>query len=238
MSNTMLLYKNVAPVNKERHAKWGVTGTERFDFAKNTNSVPLSAVEFPAASKEYSIVFAKSKEGMMPIAILGVRTGENVFVDEEGAWNGRYIPAFIRRYPFVFSTGDEGKTLTLCLDEGYPGCNEGGEGERLFTDDGVNSPYLEKVIAFLREYQENFQRTQVFCKRLEELELLEPMGAQFKTPDGKDGSLGGFYVVSREKLKQIPQEKIAEMVKSDELEMIYLHLNSMRNLRETIKRLS
>lgn len=237
MSNTMLLYKNVVPVNKQRHAQWAISGSERFDFAKTTNSVPVSAVEFPAASKEYAIVFAKSQEGMMPIVILGVRSGENLFVDGEGRWKANYVPAFIRRYPFVFSTGDEGQTLTLCVDEGYEAVNEKGEGERLFTDDGANSPYLDKVIAFLRDYQENFQRTQVFCKRLEEMELLEPMGAQFKTPDGQDGSLGGFHVVSRDKLKQIPQEKLAEMVKSDELEMIYLHLSSMQNLREAIKRL-
>lgn len=238
MSNTMLLYKNVAPVNKQRHAKWAVSGSQRFEFAKSTNSVPVSAVEFTAASKEFAIVFAKSKEGMMPIAILGVRSGENLFVDADGQWKANYVPAFVRRYPFVFSTGDEGKTLTLCLDEGYEGVSESGDGERLFTDDGANSPYLEKVITFLREYQEHFQRTQIFCKRLEEMELLEPMGAQFKTPDGQDGSLGGFYVVNRDKLKQVPQEKLAELVKSDELEMIYLHLSSMQNLREAIKRLT
>src|SRR5690606_15437922 len=151
-------------------------------------------------------------------------------------WKADYIPAFVRRYPFVFSTSDEGKTLTLCLDEAFDGCRQNGEGERLFTETEENSPYLNKVVEFLQEYQNHFRRTQIFCKKLEELELLEPMGAQFKTPDGREGSLSGFFVINRDKLKKVPAEKLAELAQTDELEMIYLHLNSLNNLRKTISR--
>lgn len=238
MSNTMLFYKNVAPVNKQRHAQWGIVPSNRFDFARTINSVPLTAVEFPAASKDYAIVFAKSADGVMPIAVMGVRNGENLYVDADGQWHAKYIPAFVRRYPFVFSTADEGKTLTLCLDEDFEGCSADGKGDRLFTEGGENTEYLNKVVEFLKEYQNHFRRTQAFCKKLEELELLEPMGAQFKTPDGRDGSLSGFLVINREKMKAIPAEKLAELVKTDELEMMYLHIHSIQNLRETIKRIA
>lgn len=238
MSNTLLFYKNVAPINKQRHANWGIVGSNRFDFARSINSVPLTAVEFPAASKDFAIVFAKSGDGVMPIAVMGVRKGENLYVAADGKWHASYIPAFVRRYPFVFSTSDEGKTLTLCLDEDFEGCNAEGKGERLFNDSGENTEYLNKVVEFLQEYQNHFRRTQAFCQKLEELKLLEPMGAQFKTPDGRDGSLSGFLVISRDKLKAIPAETLAELVKTDELEMMYLHINSMQNLRETIKRIA
>lgn len=237
MSNSMLFYKNVAPLNKQRHADWSVKGTDSFGFSKMINSVPLTAVEFPLASREFSIVFAKSKDGIMPIAVLGVRNGENVFVDDSGVWQASYIPAFIRRYPFIFSTTDNGETLTLCLDEDYSGCGENADGgERLFTEAGENTEYLEKVVAFLKEYQTHLDRTRNFCDRLDKLGILEPMGAQFKTPDGQDGTLSGFLVVSREKLKALEPEKVAELVKTDELEMIYLHLNSMQNIKEAVKR--
>ena len=190
MSKTMLLYKNIAPVNKKRHADWGIVASDRFEFARGTNSVPLTAVEFPGAAQEFAIVFTKSDEGILPIAIMGVRSQENLYIDAEGKWTGRDIPAFVRRYPFVFSTADKGETLTLCLDEGYDGCSPQGNGERLF-DGEQNSPYLEKVVQFLKEYQSHFRRTQLFCKKLEEHDLLEPMGAQFKTPDGRrDRSMG------------------------------------------------
>lgn len=236
MSNASLFYKNVTPINKQRHANWSIVGSESFAFAKGIHSAPLTAVEFPSAVREFSVVFARAKEGLMPIAIMGVRVGENLFVGADGKWQAEYIPAFVRRYPFVFSTADEGKTLTLCLDEEFVGCRQNGEGERLFTESGDSSPYLKKVLEFLQEYQNHFRRTEVFCKKLEDLDLLEPMGAQFKMPDGREGSLSGFFVVSRDKLKKLPAEKLAELAQTDELEMIYLHLNSMANLRRTITR--
>lgn len=236
MSNSFLFYKNVTPVNKQRHADWSIVGSERFDFAKSIHSVPLTAVEFPNACHEFAIVFAKNNDGLLPIAVMGVRAGENLYIDADGKWGADYIPAFVRRYPFVFSTGDEGKTLTLCLDEAFEGCRQNGEGERLFTEAGENSAYLNKVVEFLQEYQNHFRRTQIFCKKLEELELIEPMGAQFKTSDGREGSLSGFFVVNRDKLKKVPAEKLAELAQTDELEMIYLHLASMNNLRKTISR--
>lgn len=237
MSKSMLIYENVAPVNKQRHAGWGIQGDGSFNFAKEVNSVPVTGVEFGAASNEFTIVFTKTNEGALPIAVLGVRSGENLFVDEAGKWLATYVPAFIRRYPFVFSTGDQGETLTLCLDEAYDGCHEDGTGERMFKEGGENTEYLEKVIAFLRDYQDHYQRTLWFGKKLEELDLLEPMGAQFNTPDGKKGSLSGFFVVSRDKLKKLGAEQLAELVKNDALELIYLHLNSMQNLKDTIRRL-
>jgi hypothetical protein len=36
--------------------------------------------------------------------------------------------------------------------------------------------------------------------------------------------------VNRAKLKALPDDKLTELVRSDELELAYLHLNSMRNL--------
>ena len=236
MSNPSLFYKNVAPVNKQRHLDWSIVGSDSFAFVKTIHSVPLTAVEFPNACHAFAIVFAKNNEGVLPIAVMGVRAGENLYVGQDGKWQAEYIPAFVRRYPFVFSTSDEGKTLTLCLDESFEGCRQNSEGERLFTEAGENSAYLNKVVEFLQEYQNHFRRTQIFCKKLEELELIEPMGAQFKTSDGREGSLSGFFVVNRDKLKKVPAEKLAELAQTDELEMIYLHLASMNNLRKTISR--
>lgn len=237
MSKTMLIYQKVAPLNKKSHANWGIKNSNTFSFARDINSVPLTAVEFPAASLEFSIVFAKSEDGLVPIAVMGVRHKENLYVDEAGKWQARYIPAFIRRYPFVFSTSDDGNTLTLCLDEDYEGCSPDGEGDRLFTETGENSPYLDKVVDFLKEYQAHFRRTQLFTKKLESLDIMEPMGAQFKTPDGQSGSLNGFFVISRDKLRKLTGEQMAELAQTDELELIYLHINSLQNLRETIRRL-
>ena len=103
-----------------------------------------------------------------------------------GKWNAKYIPAFARRYPYVFSSSEDGQTLTLCIDEDFSGFNQEGDGERLFDDDGEQTPYLKKVLEFQTEFQRLFTRTQAFCKNLHELKLLDPMQAQVKFGSGQE----------------------------------------------------
>lgn len=102
----------------------------------------LTVAEIPLAAMEYTIVFAGSDEAPVPAILLGIGQNENLYVDDQGAWNAKYIPAFVRRYPFVFTQSEDGRTLTLCVDEGCTGCNHDGRGERLFDADGERTGYL------------------------------------------------------------------------------------------------
>ena len=54
---------------------------------------------------------------------------------------------------------------------------------------------------------------------------------------GEKLSLGGFMAVNREKAKALPAEKLSELAKTDELELLYLHLYSMRNFPAMAQRL-
>jgi len=229
MATQLLIYEQAAPVNPQKHGNWSIkTGTD-YSFAKNVNSVPLMAAEFPSAAGEYAIVFTGSGDEVMPSVILGLRDQQNLQVTEDGAWRAKYIPAFIRRYPFVFSSTDEGANFTLCIDEEFVGCNQDGVGERLFDSAGARTQYLENVLGFLREFQAQFMRTQVFCRKLKELDLLEPMQAQIAMGSAQPISLTGFMAVNRDKLKAVPGDKLAELAKTDELELLYTHLQSLRN---------
>lgn len=238
MSTQLLIYGDVQPVNKQRHAGWSVKAGNQFGFAQGVNSVPLMAVEFPNAAEEYSIVFAGEGDNLLPVVLMGVREDENLYVDSDGGWSAKYIPAFVRRYPFVFSSADGGATLTLCIDEGFEGCNEEGRGERLFDAEGEQTQYLNSVLDFLKEYQAHYQRTKSFAKKLVELDLLEPMGAQFTTPAGEKRTVTGFQAINRDKLKALSPDKFSDLAKTDELELIYLHLQSMRNFSKMLDKVS
>jgi len=117
----------------------------------------------------------------------------------------------------------------LCVDEAFSGFNREGRGQRLFGEDGKPTPYVDNVLKFLQEYQAQFNRTRAFCRKVKELNLLEPMQAQIATDKGERLSLGGFWAVNRAKLKALDGEKLAELAKTDELELLYLHIQSMRN---------
>ncbi len=227
MTTQLLIYKTAVPLTRGRHADCHIETGANYGFSREVNSVPLMAVEFPQAAQDYAIVFTGSESEIMPAVILGVRGNENLFLADDQTWNARYIPAFVRRYPFVFSRSED--RFILCIDEEAPNLNREGKGERLFDADGKPTAYVDNVLRFLQEFQAQFTRTQAFCAKLKELGLLEPMQAQVTIPQGQRLSLGGFMAVDRAKLKALPAETLAGMVTSDEMELVYLHLQSMRN---------
>lgn len=237
MSKQLLIYGQAAPVSKDKHSDYSVKAGSDYAFAKNINSIPLTAVEFAHAATDFAIVFAGEGDNLMPAVITGVREDENLYVDDAGAFTAKYIPAFLRRYPFVFSSRDDGATFTLCIDEAFDGCNNEGRGERLFDADGEQTQYLNSVLEFLQQYQAQFQRTQLFCKKLQALELLEPMGAQLTLPAGDKFTLTGFQAINRDKLKALSGEQLAELAKTDELELAYIQVQSMRNFSGMLEKI-
>jgi hypothetical protein len=229
MTTQLLIYQSAVPVQASRHGKHSLTVGHDYGFARAVNSMPLTAVEILPACREYPVVFAGNENGVMPAVLLGVRDKQNVFLDKEGNWSAKYIPAFARRYPFIFSSSDEGKKFTLCIDESFEGLNADNRGQRLFDDESKPTEYVNNVLKFLQQYQIEFQRTQALCKRLIELKVLEPMQAQISMADGARLSLTGFMAVSRAKLKEIPAEAISELLKNDGMELIYAHLHSLQH---------
>ncbi len=237
MTTQLLFYERAVPLSKERHADWFLeTGTD-YSFARHVNAVPLLATEIPAAAAEYAVVFTGSDETVMPAALLGIRNDENLYLTETGGWNGKYIPAFVRRYPFVFSSSGNGGTFTLCLDEEFSGCNQEGRGQRLFDDDRQATPYLEQILSFTKKFQSQYEPTASFCRKLVDLKLLDPMKAQIKSKEGGEMSLGGFMAVNRDRLKALPGDTLSDLAKTNELELLYLQLASMRNVSAMAERM-
>jgi hypothetical protein len=236
MAKQLLLYERAVPINARQHRNLSVKSGADYGFAKQVNSVPLMAAEFEPACGEYAIVFAGQDKDVMPVALLGVRDQENLYVDDKGAWNAKYVPAFVRRYPFVFSSDDKAETFTLCVDEGFQGVNRDGMGERLFDSAGERTQYLSTVLGFLQAYQAQFDATRAFCRRLTELNLLEAMRADFTLRSGQRIALGGFMTVNRERLRALSGDALAQLAARGELDLIYAHLHSQRNFTATAER--
>lgn len=237
MSKQLLIYGSAVPVSFSRHADLSLEPGADYGFSSEINAVPLMAVEFLRAEAEYAIVFTQAGDEVLPAVVLGVRGDQNLYLSPGKQWQAKYVPAFIRRYPFVFSKSEDGKTLTLCIDESHRGVNREGRGERLFAADGKPTPYVEQVLKFLQEYQAQFERTRQFGRRVRELGLLEPMQAQVTTPKGEKLSLSGFLSVPRERLRQLGGEALASLAKTDELELLYLQMHSLRNFVDVKDRL-
>ena len=233
----LLFYDKPVALNKVEHGdtKIKASGND-FNFAAKTNSVILAGVEFTEAAKEYPIVFAQAGDQVVPVALLGLRNEENLFVKEDGSWDARYIPAFVRRYPFVLAeTGEEGQRV-VCIDESFPGFSAD-DGEALFENEEP-TPLLTQAIEFLEEYQKQYIRTERFVKRLQENDLLMALNAKVDMADGEQFALTGLLAVDEKKMLALSDEKALELYRSGELAWLYSHLISMGTMSAMVDRIS
>jgi hypothetical protein len=234
MTKQLQFYERIAPISAQRHQHWSIEKQSDYAYASQSNAVPLTAAEFAAAALEYSIVFLANDDTCTPVALLGLNAEENLYLEEGHRWKARYIPAFVRRYPFVFARSEDGNTYTLCIDESFAGCNQEGRGEALFDVSGSGTNYLNAMMQFLTSYQQQITKTNAFCETLKELDLLEEMRASFQSPSGEKTEVRGFQAVDRDKLVQLPPDTLVELARHGALELIYAHLLSMRNFAELL----
>lgn len=242
----VLFYEHPVPLNRNEHKDLRLKSVANVKFAMNVHSVPLTGVEFGIAARDLLIVFAGTdiKEAG-PVALLGLRQNENLYVDAEGQWAAdTYVPAFVRRYPFVLAekpADQEGDDFTVFLDERYEGFNTT-EGQRLFKEDGTDNELLTNAVGFLGEFQQNVARTKWFMEQLHKHDLLEPRNVRLQKDgqggkEGKSINLSGLYMVSEEKLRALDEKTTHELLREGVLGWIYAHLLSLANIDRLAQRL-
>lgn len=238
-AGTVLFYQRPVLLDRVAHRQARVNMREaNFIFSKKTNSVPVAAIEFGRAATEYPIVFAgPSPDRLMPVVVLGLRNEENLFVDADGKWTGVYIPAFIRRYPFVLAERNNGQDLSVCVDTAFSGWEDSqaaagasGNGEALFDEKGVETPFLKNVLDFLGQYQGNIRQTQAFVKKLNELNLLVGREIRARDTASQPLALRGFFAIDEAKLNALDDKQIIELYRHGFLGLIHAHLISLGNI--------
>ena len=236
----VLFYERPVPLNRTQHKDLRLKGLQSLKFAANVQSVPLTGVEFALAARDMPILFAgASVEDAGPMALLGLRQNENLFVDANGVWEANaYVPAFVRRYPFVLAekpAGQEGDDFTVFLDEAYEGFGSN-DGDRLFKEDGTDSEILANAVNFLGEFQQHVGRTQWFMQQLRKHDLLEPRNIRLEK-DGKTINLNGLFVVNENKLRELDEKTAHEFLREGVFGWIYSHLLSLANIDRAAQRL-
>lgn len=236
MSDT-LYYEKPVLLDRDKHRRRRVRASQSFAFARKANSLYLAGVEFNEACKEYAIVFTKAASGkIVPVVMLGLRARENLFVAEDGRWTGRYVPAFVRRYPFVLAELP-GQSLGVCIDEAYSGISEN-DGEALFDAKGEDTPFLRGALDFLTQYQREYIRTETFCRHLEQAGLLTEMKARADLVDGRSFTVGSLLVVDEKKLMALPDATVLSLFRAGELHLVSMHLASLSNMQALVDRVA
>ncbi|PZO01034.1 MAG: peptidase [Alphaproteobacteria bacterium] len=230
LAGTVLFYSQPEPLSVDLHGALGVNAVEKpYAFVAASHIVPLTVTEFAPGALSYPVVFLGDNK--QPCAVMGLRQGENLYIDMAGDFRPEaYIPAYVRRYPFVFANDDTQNRMILCVDRAAPFLVEGGE-TPLF-ENGEPSAYVNQAMEFCNNFEQERARTDSFVKLLTDLDLFETREANFtpRNPDGSAGTpqkLAEYFAVSEEKLKALPAEKLVELRDNGALGQIYAHLVSL-----------
>lgn len=232
---TLLLYKEIKALNRDEHKllKLKVGGDSH--FAAATHLVPLAGLEFFQAARSYPIVFVGEGDSVSPIALLGLEQGDNSYVQDDGRWHANaYVPAFIRRYPFVLAQGED-DGFTVCIDAGYSGWNEA-DGQALFKDDGSNSDYLNEMIQFMQGFTAEMQRTRDFVEALKALDLLVARTLKLTHASGESFVLRDFMAVDEERFLKLDDDQVLTLNRKGYLGWVYAHLMSLGNANQLFER--
>lgn len=227
------IYKNPIFLNSVTHKSVKIAPVTSYNYAKGLNSVVVVGQEFLEAAKFFPVVFTKTKDGeIIPVALLGLRNKENLFIDSEGKWKeGVYVPAFFRRYPFILASnvGQDG-SFAVCVDSSYEGFGKS-EGMALFDSKGNQTDEFKRVVEFLKTYQAQHQATNEMIKLLKEYELFRDVSANITLPKGEKLGFGGLMMVDENKMLALEDESALELFRKGYLSWIYAHLYSLSNFR-------
>lgn len=227
-----LFYNQLVPVTREDHRNHEVKERRLHHFAHNANAVPITVDEFALAQRHYPIVFAPGSEGGVPLALLGLQDGENLFCDARGEWRAdAYVPAYVRRYPFLLARlAPEATELSLCFDDSSEFVVASGNGN-LFSGDEP-SDTTKQILNFCEQFEMAVQRTRAFVDELKELDLL--MDAEATIQDGERPMVfRGFRMIDEKKVQELRGDQARKLVKSGGMGLIYAHffsLSTMGNL--------
>ena len=229
------MYKNLEILNKITHKENSVKEIKDFSFAKNLINAPITVTEFFEACRNYPIFFAKDvNENWFASVLLGFKENENVFVNDKGEWDKlHYVPAFVRRYPFVFiEQNDNKEQLLVAIDKEYLISDKKDENRKLFDDKSENSEFLNNALNFLNQFQNDSIATKEFIKQLDDWELLEEKTATIITPNKEQFNITGLFIVNEDKLKHLSKKKKDEINDKNAIPLITAHLISLSNIQK------
>ncbi|MFU8832310.1 MAG: SapC family protein [Wenzhouxiangella sp.] len=220
-----IFYKNPVPLNAQEHRRTSLRKDFSHAFARHSNAVPLNVAEIAHASHVYPIAFT-ADEHALPMAIVGLRDSENLFLASNDHWmQGVYIPAYVRRYPFILSTMQDSEQLILCVDQPDEMLAEDDAG-RFFDDNGNTTQLAEKVMTFCQSYNAAALATQAFSQALREAGVLTRHEVEVSIGADRRNKFSGFLAVDPDKLAALDDAVFLEWRRKGWLPLVYAHMSS------------
>jgi len=237
VSGNVMFYSKPVPLSKDAHSKHGVKQVAKpYEFMEKQHFMPLTANEFGAASASFPIIFAGADRS--PLGVMGIRAGENLFVEDGQFAQDFYMPSFARRYPFVLAGDKENDRFVVCVDEDAE-CVTNKKPQQPFFDKDDTSNFTKEAFQFLQNFERDRQATDLLVQKFQEMDLFEPkeMNFQGQNPDGSPAErqkIADYFAVSEEKLKALPAKTLKEFNDMGYLAVAHAHLVSLGNWQRLV----
>ena len=233
-----LFYSALEALNTQQHGKMKIRKIEKAPMMGATHAIPVTVDEFSLLQRHYPIVFSVGQTAV-PLALMGLNEGVNVFLDENGISREQniYIPAYMRRYPFLLARlRPDNDELSLCFDPNSGAVGDFENGEPLFDGDQP-SEATKAILQFCEQFETAGQRTAAFVEELNKQNLLMD-GEVAIQPEGAPQPFvyRGFKMVDEEKLRELRGDELRKMNQNGMLALIYAHLFSLSQVREIFGR--
>ena len=232
-----IFYGGLEPLSSSVHSGFRSRPADSAPFLTRNHAVPITIDEFVAVQRFFPIVFSIG-ENPVPLALMGLNEGVNVFVDDEGKVIGEvYLPAYVRRYPYMLARlSPDAQELSLCFDPTSGLVGDFADGEALF-DDGKPSETTNSILKFCEEFELSAQRTVAFMQDLKAGELLMDGEVSIQPPGAEQPFVyRGFQMVNEEKLRELRGDTVRKINQSGLLGFIFAHLFSLNQVRELFGR--
>jgi hypothetical protein len=228
-----MFYGAPRPLDRVKDGTMKLNRPTDFSFAAKTNAIPLLVDEFPMAAAYYPIVFA---DGPVPVpaAVVGLKNDTNLFVSPDNAWvAGAYLPAYVRRYPFILMDDPDNKQFVLCIDESSDLLKE--EGEFSLFEGDEPSAFTKSAMEFCAALRQQGDATDSFVKALKEHDLLMPNNAEIDVSNGNRLQLSGFLIIDPKKFDALPDSVILQWRKKGWLGLVYAQLLSSHRWQNLVE---
>lgn len=229
-------------LNNVKHQDLRIDTHKKAEYGDNVGGCLVFPAEFMEVHKEYPIYFQKDAETgeYQALALFGFDNGENLFLSETG-WQADYVPALIRREPFLIGLPQEAQDTDLQnavihVDMESPRIATNGQGEAVFLAEGGASPFLKDINAALALVHEGLNNSKAMFEGFAALDLIEPFTLDIVFDDQSQFKTSRYYTINQEKLYQLPDNIVGELHRAGYLQLAYMVLQSLGNVKKLIKK--
>lgn len=229
--------REIVKLNNVNHADLRVITQYGEQWGDNHMTCLAYTIEMRQLQSTYPLLFqpAPDSDTLLPVALLGLTQGENLFLSESG-WATDSIPLMMRKGPFFIAKEKQSNGAlhsVIAIDDTHPKIQTS-EGEPLFLELGGYSDHLEKTIGILERIESSHEHTAQFAQMLSALNLVSPITFSITMKNSNSFSLDGFHGIDEEAVSQLGGQALGELQQRGFLAPLYMMIASQSQMSRLI----